>query len=175
MTTADDWWKPSPSKYDQGDIFADIPFVIASKPTQFLTRQQLKGGAPGFVGSTEFKPPKSGPVQLLAQGGNHFGLLLNHGCDIDKPESSRLTFAPVSLLTNLPPDKREGVAAQRSAAMLFLPDVPSVGDCYADLRLTATVFRETVDLRHRIASMTENAQTRLQAQILEFFLRRSLK
>ena len=63
---------------------------------------------------------------------------------------------------------------QREWAFLPLPDVPELGDYYADLRLIHPVDRRFLRDDSRLASMTDEATLRLQAQLVGFFTRKRL-
>jgi len=174
--SAQEWWKPQVSEeLDQGDIFADIPLILPVEPLLYLHKQQLRGGSPGYLASEEPKVLKGGALQFLASGRVGTAMLLSHGCEIDKQNNKRLTFVSVSRLSDLPPVDQERVAARQTVAMLYLPNVPSVGDAYADFRLISIVARETVNKKQRIASMQPEAQVWVHGHLFEFFVRKKLK
>jgi len=100
-------------------------------------------------------------------------LVLSHDCDLDKGKK-RVVVAPVNPVANLAKHERESVLAQRSHSSLVLPDVPSLGACYADLRLTTAVDRAFLDIDKRIASLSEAGLGRLRLQLIGFFTRRDM-
>jgi hypothetical protein len=56
--------------------------------------------------------------------------------------------------------------------MMYLADVPAVGDCFADLRIISPISRDLIDAAQRLASMTDAGRERLSAQLFTFFVDR---
>lgn len=168
---ASDWWLPElPNQLDQGDIFRDIAFIESVVPQVALKATSMKAGAQGWM-KDKVDPVEHQKAHWLATGHLSHGLLLNHGCDIDKPNNRRCIFVPVFLLTRLPAEQHEGVVTQQSIPMLYLPDVPGFGDMVADFRIVMNVARAQVIPEARVASMTEDARFRMLAQLVKFFTR----
>lgn len=172
--SAEEWWAPSlPEKFQQGDIFADIPFLLPPMEFKALAHANLKGNVTGFQPTVTARPDKNGRAQFVAEGPITQGMLLNHGCDIDKSTpKQKVMLALVEPIEKLPPEQREAVRAQRVVAQLYLPNVPSLGECFVDLRIITNVVLGHLKGKPRIASPSENAQIRIQAQLLTFFTRR---
>jgi hypothetical protein len=57
---------------------------------------------------------------------------------------------------------------------MYLPNMPGLGDMVADFRIITNVPRATINNNKRVASMTEEAQLRVQAQLVKFYTRRDL-
>ncbi len=75
-------------------------------------------------------------------------------------------------MTNLSTEQdREMVLAQKRHSKMPLPGVPSLGDCYADLRMTTAVNRDHLDVKKRLASLSEAGVGRLRLQLIAFFTR----
>lgn len=108
----------------------------------------------------------------MARGRVGLGMLLNHGCDIDKKSNKRLLFAFVAPIGLLLERDQELVAAGASKSKMFLPNLPTIGDAYVDLSIYSTVERPTVDAAIRLAALTDQARFRLQAQLFMFYTRR---
>lgn len=173
-----DWWQADlPEKFDQGDVFTDVPFIMPAFPTTYLAHTNLKGGKAGWEEKDEPKPAKDGKLHFLGVGPQLCVMILNHGCDIDKakdPKRARILVAQVSTLSSLNPQQQAVVSGRESKAMLYLPDVPSIGDAFADFRLITTVPRLLLDSKTRVGSMQIHAQEFLQAQLLTFFTRKEV-
>jgi hypothetical protein len=170
----DQWWENAiREELDQGDIFPDIPFFETVVPTHPLTGTNMQGGAPGFMKSKAM-PPTGKDASWLSKGQLAMGLLLNHGCDLDKPSSKRCMLVRVGPLDIFPEKDRDNIITQRSVPMMYLPNIPGHGDLVANLRTTASVPRKLIDdlKDQRIASMTGFAKERLGAQLTTFFTRR---
>jgi hypothetical protein len=88
--------------------------------------------------------------------------------------SARVLLAPISSLEKLLPEQRQPIVEQRSYSKMPLPDIPGLGDYYVDLNCFMSLDRKIVDHIKRIASMSENGVTRLQAQLFGFFSRKTL-
>lgn len=169
-----EWWLDGPGEeFDQGDIFEGIPFLETVIPLEPLTGADVRGGIKGWV-PAKHMPEVGTTSKWLSQGRISRGILLNHGCDLDKPNTKRCILAVVAPIGALPPDQHDNVKGQRSIPLMYLPGVPVIGDCFADLRVTASVPRELINKAPRVASMTEAARDRLMVQFIRFFTRRDL-
>ena len=172
--SAKPWWVSSlPTKFDQGDIFIDVPFLLPTAPIKPLIGCSLKGGVAGWA---EAKTPKfdgNKMAHYLACGPTRAAMIINHGCDIDKPTNRRLIAVPLALLDEIPKDQRDVVQSQGAIAQFYLPDVPGLGDCVADFRIMSSIPTEVIASAERQASMTTEARALLGARLLEFFLRKS--
>jgi hypothetical protein len=175
MASEEGWWEPDPAdELNQGDVLIGVPFIVPATPIQPLVYQALPGGRGfGYVAGSE-KPGKDGRSNYLASGRTGAVLLLNHSCDIDKPQNRRLVCLDVRAVDELNPDQREVVRSGRSRNQLFLPSVPTLGDCFVDMRTLSVVPRDVINNATRVAVMTNTARHRLQAQVVEFFLRLDL-
>lgn len=168
-----DWWQDSiPVDFDQGDIFADVPFLETVHPLEPLTHTSMKGGAPGWM-KAKTMPESTKHVSWRAEGRTSYGVLLNHGCDLDKPSNRRCQLVAAAPLSAFPADQHDMIVDQRSIPLMFLPNVPAIGDMVADLRVLTTVPRIFVNGATRVAAMTTDARTRLMAQVIEFYTRTS--
>lgn len=162
------WWTDQPdARLSQGDVLRDIPIASAVHPLVAVRYRDGKGG-------NRFWYPAAvdDKAQLIAKGSVGLGIVLSHSCDLDKNESKGVALvAPVRLAANLAPEHWLNVMAQRRRSLLPLPDVPSNGDCYADLRMMTFVDRRFLTADNKLASMTEAATERLQNQLFAFFVR----
>ena len=172
------WWADRVhDKLSQGDVVAELPFFLSPSPVQYLRHANMKGGAPGWMESDKPIAQRDGRVRFLGIGKIVAGLVLSHSCELDKDDRGkrRVLVAPiVSIETIAEPALRESIVAQQLTASLPLPDVPTLGTCYADLRSLTTLEREIVDGGKRVASMVPEAERRLQAQLVAFLVRLDL-
>ena len=169
------WWLGAPNpQLEQGDVFGDIPFIFTVAPIQPLIGETIKGNRQVWAPRPVTDQVGGSSSSYLSNGRRSAGLLLNHGCDIDKGHNRRLSFAAVGPISALPKEHQGPVITQQTAAMLYLPDLPGIGDAYADLRILACVPSELAERDKRVASMSPEAIVRLQAQIVTFFLRKEL-
>jgi hypothetical protein len=176
LTPTESWWTPSlAEKLSQGDIVADQASVMSAVPPTFLKARSFKGGEPGWGVSpnpTEFE----GRVHMLATGSVRAALVISHGCELDKmegnPRRHRVLLAPVFPIDSVENEHRQQILSQSNRALLPLPQVPTLGTCYADLRSIFASARASVDAAVRLASMTTRSELRLHAQLVAFLLRK---
>lgn len=171
------WWAEllPDAALDQGDIFKDIPFLLPPLEFKGLDHANLKGNAPGFRPVPNPKPDADGRAMFLAQGPVTFGMLLNHGCDIDKAaKKQKLLLALVQPVERLNEANRDSLRSARTIAIMYLPDAPGVGEAYLDFRIVTNLTREFLGRKDRVGTMTDGARARLQVQLIKFFTRRDI-
>lgn len=180
MSLTNDWWRSSlQTSLSQGDIVANLVVANVVHPTTYLAFQTLKGGKRGWSESIGPSVEKqTNRCHVLATAGVQEGklishaLVISHSCDLDKPDNHRVLVTPVLELEKLPETFRSAVLEQRSRAVLPLPNIPGLPLSCADLRLTTSVPRDVVNASTRVASMTDEATLRLQAQLQKFLINR---
>ncbi len=169
------WWAQEiQPELSQGDVIADLPVLGLNHPTRYLKKDGTsKGGTISWLESATPHSDKDGKINFLAKG-RHVGVLvLSHSCELDK-NKKRVIVAPIDSITVVSEEHQAVILAQKSYALMPLPDVPGVGTCYADFRSITALDRRVVNEGKRIASMTEIAHVRLGAQIDGFFLRKPM-
>jgi hypothetical protein len=100
--------------------------------------------------------------------------VLSHSCELDKPQNQRGQVAPVMPLEGLSPEHQSEIVRGANYAHMYLPDVPTLGDCYVDLRVLSTVDTRSLRTRSKVASMTDEARLRLHVHVFAFFTRRQI-
>lgn len=166
IVTPDPFWRLiSPDERDQGDVFADVPFVMPDVPLELVEKKTFPKGVPGWVSSKRESSFTRGLVHTRFAS----GLLLSHGCTIDKG-GRRVTFALVEKIEGLDATHHDALRAQEMASYVYLPAVPSMGDCYADLRVLVTLPADVLD-NVRLAKMTPEAKLLLEAKLIHFYTR----
>lgn len=171
------WWLPDlRAEISQGDVIADVPFSIAVEPLTHLRFAQGKGGKPGWAESEQAVLHKGTQrMHVLAAYRPRPGIILSHDCEIEKAKDRpRVLLAPVCKISELPTAAQVVVQAQGHLALVPLPGLKDVGDCYADLRGMTTVLSELALDKPRIASMTDPARLRLHGYLVAFLLRKRL-
>jgi hypothetical protein len=139
-----------------------------------LKHVSLRDNKPGWAESPTAVVRKTDQKKyILAHGEVRHALVLSHDCDLDKPRGNqRVLVAPIATIAGLEPMLQRTILEQRHLALMPLPALSPLGDSYADLRLIAAIPREVVLDEKRVASLTDEARERLQAQILKFLFRR---
>jgi hypothetical protein len=165
------WLEPNlRSLLSQGDIFEGLPF---SKPLMPLTPLVQGTGKGGKVIWSAGNPPANQPNRALYEYRIGHGMVVSHDCAIDKPNAgSRILFAPVASLLVHDVVTQDAVRRQAHLAAMLIPDVPGIGDAYADLRLITPFPYEFVAQITKIASLTDAARDRLQQALIAFFVYR---
>jgi len=170
------WWAVQPrEELCQGDIFANIPIVLAPKPIQYVRPQTFSKGVKGWVLSTSPFKDSGGRTLLFAAGYVSLAMAVSHDCEFDDQQGTKsILCARVELLSSVPPEHQAIIVRQQNIPRIFLPQLPTIGDCYANLRSVATIDRQVIKDAKRIASMTSEARALFQARLVKFFLRREL-
>lgn len=165
-----DWWAPGiKATLSQGDVVLQIPLGISVVPAEFLQRSTFSGGVSGWTSKTHRVGVSD---HMLAKGKLIDAIVVSHSCDLDKErEKGRVLVAPILPISGLRDDVRRRVLAQETVNLLALPDLPTLGTSYANLRLIGVVDRELVDAASRVASLSDNGLVRLKAQLIYFFTR----
>ena len=178
--SAKSWWAPHlKAELSQGDVLAPVLIGSVQHPILYLKKGPvLKVNVQSWVPSSDFiSNPGDGLGNFLGKGRVVNAIIVSHDCEIEKPRrGTRILIAPASPLTNVTDtNHRQKIMEQKHFALLPLPGIPKLGDCYADFRLLMWVDKKLVeDAGKRIASMTDEAVIRLHAQLIGFFTRRGL-
>jgi hypothetical protein len=175
------WWEQTlRPEISQGDIVDAVPFAEIILPEIYLTKKAFPGartsGQPVTTRTAWDRAEvlNEGPENgVLFRPRINLGVVVSHDCDIDKPNKKVfIHLAPVFPATRLEdPSKRQEVFEQRRPALMPLPEMPDVGDCYADLRRMQGVPYSLVRPLRRILSMSDDARFRLEAQLVAFYSR----
>lgn len=161
------------TELSQGDVFEAIPIVLAPTPVQFVRPQTFKGSVKGWILSSSPFKDSGGRTVLFAAGFISLAIAISHDCEFEDQQGSKnILCARVELLSTAPPEHQPIIARQQNIPRLYLPALPGVGDCYANLRSVATVDRQALQNAKRVASMSSEARDFLQARLVQFFLRR---
>lgn len=169
------WWAEIlDPRLSQGDLVDALPFPFFRAPVTHLKKIQVKKH--GDVWQPASKPSLHQQDQTYyALGGCaiSLGLIISHGCAIDKPDD-RVLAAPVLEMTTLKPDMQDTVRQQAHRAFVPLLDIPGREDSYCDLRRITPVSRELISDSSRLRSMTEAGRDRLHAHLVSFLIEREL-
>ena len=162
------WRLLPPVEFDQGDVFADVPFLLPEYPVEEFEKRTFSKGLLGWASAR--KAGASGN-RFLTHGRTGYGLLLSHGCTLDKGTRRRVTFAYVDRAEDaLEAKYQNDLRSQEMANYVFLPGVPGLGDCAADFRVLSTVPHAVLQ-HQRAAVMTPEARILLEAKLVHFYTR----
>jgi len=164
----------------QGDVVRDVPIGTAYPPITYLGRDTWP--RKGKDGKTiEYRPQTKAlePFRTddtglyIARGKVTRALVVSHSCELDdKPDVGRVLLAPAAPLSQITDQVAKArILEQKRRALLPLPELPELGDYYADLRCITYVDRKLVADSQREFSMSEEGVIRLRAQLIEFLTR----
>lgn len=172
---SEEWWLPTISPtLSQGDVVIDLPLGVAVEPPTSLERAVLPGKRSGWYECTHWKADHNGSAWFLAKGKLMAGIVVSHGCDLDKTAGKArplVLVAAVRSADSLSDQAKAAVFEQRERHTMPLPQISGLGDCYVDLRSINVLSREAVERGTRIASLTHQGRQRLRAQLVSFFTR----
>jgi hypothetical protein len=169
--TDDQWFTDDlRAEISQGDIYSGIPFSAPAFPITHLKKETISGKRTAWMpGKPPDKQSESSPnFALFAYRLGH-GIIISHNCAIDKPHShARILMAAVRDVSVLDARAQQSLREQRTRALLLLPGLKGVGDCFADLRTVTPIPREIVDQCPRTASLTDAAVLRLTTHLVTY-------
>jgi len=147
--------------------------VIAPRPIQYVKPQTFPRSVKGWIVSDKPFNDSAGRTVLFAAGYVSLAIAISHDCEFDDQQGSKsILCARVEPIASAPPEHQPIIERQQNLPRMFLPHIPSVGDCYVNLRTVATIDRQVIAGATRLASMTDGARALLQARLVKFFLRR---
>lgn len=166
------WWANRlEERLSQGDVFSDVPAVTAAHPLTSVTYSDAKGGKRLWHPSAV-----SEKSQIIAKGPVGLVVVLSHSCELDKKERKGLALvAPIRSAAALESEHWMHLMTQLRRSLLPIPDLPSHGNCYADLRMMTSVDRRFLKDDSKLVSMNEEAVRRLQNQLFAFLVRPELR
>jgi len=167
------WWAETlQNDLTQGDIVSAFPIALLPKPLKYLKKMSTLGqGKTGWLEVSDPFLDENDQTYYLAKGRVIQGIIVSHSCDIDK-NARRILVAPIAKIESLQENHREAVVNQTNIRLMALPNVPGLGDAYADLRSITAVPAELIHELKRNASMTDQALLLLQTRLIEFFTRK---
>jgi len=185
---AEEFYRDADSLLCQGDIIREIPHIHLRPPLPLtvIRKEQTKWGqrlTPYEYGSsaTHAEAPGSTSPQggfKFAQGEQvltfcqvAFGMVLSHGCEIDKDSKHRMV-ALIRPLSGVPPEGLEIIRSHNNLSACYLPAYGEImGESYVDFRRITTLHPDFLKNSERIASLTDEAVKYVQTQFFRFVTR----
>ena len=190
---------PAAGDLEQGDVFEMVPSVYVRSlaymarlaENHYALRHQLPAGTDVGVGrqanvrevvldleaGERDLPPDEGEDRIgNAFGARRLGLVLTHGCEIDKmTENPMVTVAQVRELSGVHDDDRDSIRTYEQKRAFYLPPSEHLRDeHYADFRFLTTIRCNQVEQLGKLASMNEDGRRLLHFQLFRFFARKLL-
>lgn len=111
---------------------------------------------------------------MLAAGRVAGAVVMSHSCDLDKVHSTRVLVAPLVPIESIHPDQQAGVMAGGNLALMPVPEIPGLGNHFADLRSMTALPIEIAKTCTKAASMSEAGVKNLHGRVTAFFTRLEL-
>jgi hypothetical protein len=173
-------WLPAlnPVGLSQGDILRDIPLGGTLVPLTFLSKEPFTTEQQRVV-YTKYDqlqpyPQEQDVGHWVAKGRVSFAVVVTHSCDLDDIEDTeRIVVAPVFKISRVTSSEADRARIMNGGRATYapLPNVPNLGDCYAELRSMYCVDRSLFTAEHRLCSMTDEAVWIFRAQLIDYFTR----
>ncbi len=177
-----DFYRAPSSEIDQGDIFSWLPHIHFKDTIKVVRPESGPGGAQrlkqfevdqaSLPDHTTSESPNGGYKFQEGEKVISFcqlarGIVLSHGCEIDKDKKHRL-IALVRPLGNLTANDQSTIRERRNFSSFYLPTNNDLdGENYVDFRRITTVAPEFLLVKNRLTSISESAARQL---IMQFFL-----
>lgn len=182
-----EFYRPVDELVCQGDLFDGIPSLHLKYPVNALRPFTGKGGKqnleqyalPQSGSSSQPLPsgmnPKLG-LQVSAFCQTTRGILLSHGCDIDKDEHHRLVAIVRPMESILDEADRETVRSGKRLAFFHLPAALGLGlaESYVDFRRITCLQGKVLAGGMRLASLSGESVNALMGRLMTFFSRREV-
>lgn len=185
---ADEFYRDADPEWCQGDIIRQVPHIHMKPPLTAMRKEQSKGGmryAPyeydisdSQAELSERASPQGGfkfdwGEQVLSFCQVAFGMILSHGCEIDKDFKHR-TVALIRPLINVQ-EGQEIIRANNNLSYCYLPAYGKImGESYVDFRRITTLHPDFLQNSERIVSLTDNAVKSIQMQFFRYLTRRDV-
>lgn len=165
------WWATTPvASLSQGDVIGNVPVAVVVHPLAALAKRDVPGQKGAWVPLEAWTPDRQEMGYALSKGRVIPVVVLSESCQLDKKETiGRVIVAPVFSAEKLREDERQLLWDQKRRSKLPLPEAPTIGPSYADLRLTTAVDLKYLDTANRVCQLNEQGVRRLQMQLLAFF------
>lgn len=173
----------------QGDIIREVPHIHLKPPLTAVRKESTSRGE--MLAPYEYRlgvPEQGDPVNVPPRGGfkfatgDHvvafcqlgFGMVLSHGCEVDKDPKHRMV-ALIRPLRGVPSEGQEIIRAHLNFSACYLPAYSEIiGESYVDFRRITTLHPDFLESSERIASLTDEAVKYIQTQFFRFLTRRDV-
>ena len=177
-TTEIDFYRDPDPQICQGDIFESVPHLHQQWPLRVLRQVTAQRYGEVLQPFGLDAPPADGlrfergmPEDVPASCLRTRGILLTHGCEIDKDRKYRMV-ALVKPLGPLPLDDAAIIRAHRNYRYFYLPEDPGrIQEAYVDFRRITSVAPEFFSSDQRIASLTEFGRKQLLMKLVMYLTR----
>jgi len=176
MSNGDEFYQPPGQQFEPGDVFVRMPFFSLKYPLSYWRMRQNDPASATLLdrGHSDPRPDTDSPKTSLDL---QTVMLLSHGCEVDRvlrqepPVRRHWLGAPIRPLRDCGDRTQERLRARTQPNGFYLPPSQFIGneELYVDLRkitpITCQYFLDT----NRLASLTQQAQKSLFAQLGVFF------
>ncbi len=170
-------YRPPDPQLCQGDIVAGVPHLHMKPPVEVVRRTSTKTGPMLQPHEPENPPPggfafeKGRPEQVVVQCQMAIGIVISHGCEIDKDSKHRIV-ALVRPLAPVAEEHRDVIRENRNHSYFYLPPHLEVLDeSYVDFRRLSCIDPQLVSTDKRLASLTPDGLAQFLATFFVYITR----
>lgn len=180
-----------PNRLCQGDIIANLAHVVHRPPLRALRPFSAKGGKQAFsphvydvhrTPATQLDVPKGGfrfqsPEGELGVASVQMtlGMVISHGCDVDKRDSKNWLIAMIRRLAVLSEDDWPAIRDGTQKRAFYLPAYGDhIPEGYVDFRRITCIQKQPLEELNRIVGLTDEAVEDLHWHMFRFITRREI-
>ena len=162
------------TKISQGDILELLPHVFLDKPLLALKQEA------DTIFRAESEPfsafdNKNGQ-SIIAGCKRQCAILINHDCEIEKPQTRRWLACPVMPISRLAPENQDRVRRNRIYAMLYFPRYREVlQESFVDFSQITTLHGDYVRTGKRLTSLSDTGRRAFYVQFIRWLTRWELR
>jgi hypothetical protein len=187
--TSEEFYRDLDACWCQGDIIREVPHIHIKPPLIAVRKETTKSGerfAPfeyhlglsGEEGPVNNPPRGSFKIatgdEVLASCQLAFGMILTHGCEIDKD----LRYCQVALirpLSAVPLESQDVIRTNKNLSYCYLPPYKEImGESYVDFRRITTLHPAFLNDSERVVSLTDDAVKYVHTLLFRFWTRRDI-
>jgi hypothetical protein len=161
----------------EGNTYKLVPAKSVDHPPKKISQENVREVVLDLDEGEEDHPVPEGEDRLgNAVGARRLGMVLSHGCELDKkPEHPMVSMMQVRPLAPLPSEVQDGIRSYGQKRTFYLPPNDSLPEeHWVDFRFVTTIRRDVIDELPRIASMNEDGRDLLHYQLFRFYARKRL-
>jgi hypothetical protein len=169
-------YEPPRLEISQGDIVEVLPHSYLEKPLLSLHAERETELVFRAMGEphTNFNDKDGQPV--VARCKRSKAILINHDCEIDKPQANKWLICPVVPMDRLQPKNHDLLKRNRIFSMLYLPKFDEIlVDSFVDFNQVTTIDKEFVKSTKRIISLSDLGRRALYVQFIRWLTRWELR
>ncbi len=181
---AEEYYRNVDPLWCYGDIVRNVPHIHLRPPLplRIIREESTKWGMRLTPYEYGLSVPQGGlkitqpeGEQVLASCQVALGMILTHGCEMDKDPKHR-QVALIRPLGLVQPEHQGFIRENKNFSYCYLPAYGEImGESYVDFRRVTTVHPDLLKDLERIVSLTDEAVNAVQTLLIRFTTRRDIK